>query len=92
MKDNKVVIDGREIGPNDEFETYFQTSYKAGRLYLLSRTDTGMVIMPEQGSKVYALAAKYNVINARCKLLKVVTTNRNTAFAVARILDWQPVI
>jgi len=87
----KLIVNGVEIRPGDRFTALFQRSYKGDKLYFIARSDTGLIIMPETGSPIYS-AARHNVVEAECKLLKLKCTERNTCFAIVRVVRFTPVL
>jgi hypothetical protein len=88
----KLFVNGVEIRPGDRFKTLFQRSYKGSQLYFIARSDTGIIIMPESGSHIYSAAARYNIVEAECELKQLKWTQRNTCFAIVRVVSFTPVL
>ena len=87
----ELTVNGKPVTVGEEFDITFQRSYKGDKLYLLARSDSGIIIMPENGSPIFAAARTVNIIDARVRLLKLVWTERGTCYAVVRPLDWRGV-
>ncbi len=88
----RLIMNGVEIRPGDRFTALFQRSYKGDKLYFIARSDTGLVIMPEIGSPIYSAASRYNLVEAECELKKLKRTQRNTCFAIVRVVRFTPVL
>jgi hypothetical protein len=88
----RLIVNGVEIRPGDRFTALFQRSYKGDKLYFIARSDTGLVIMPETGSPMYSAASRHNIVEAECKLIKLKRTQRNTCFAIVRVVRFTPVL
>jgi hypothetical protein len=86
-----LIVNGVEIKPGDRFTALFQRSYKGDKLYFIARSDTGLIIMPETGSPIYS-AARHNLVEAECELKQLKWTERNTCFAIVRVVRFTPVL
>jgi hypothetical protein len=87
----KLMVNGVEIKPGGRFTALFQRSYKGDTLYFIARSDTGLIIMPETGSPIYS-AARHNLVEAECELKQLKWTERNTCFAIVRVVRFTPVL
>jgi hypothetical protein len=87
----KLMVNGVEIKPGGRFTALFQRSYKGDKLYFIARSDTGLIIMPETGSPIYS-AARHNLVEAECELKHLKWTQRNTCFAIVRVVRFTPVL
>jgi hypothetical protein len=88
----KLVVNGVEIRPGDRFTALFQRSYRGEKLYLIARSDTGLIIMPETGSPIYSAAARHNLVEAECELKHLKWTHRNTCLAIVRVVKFTAVL
>jgi hypothetical protein len=41
---------------------------------------------------MYSAASRYNIVEAECKLIKLKRTERNTCFAIVRVVRFTPVL
>jgi hypothetical protein len=87
----KLMVNGVEIKPGGRFTALFQRSYKGDKLFFIARSDTGLIIMPETGSPIYS-AARHNLVEAECELKQLKWTERNTCFAIVRVVRFTPVL
>ena len=88
---HKVRYGGREIGEGDEVEIYFH--WDPGKGTYIARSDEGVVIFPERGSRMVPemMLQKWKIVSAKARVIKVFESRPGRLTVIVRPLEWEGV-
>jgi len=71
----------------DVFEVWFHR----GKSGFIARSDEGIVLLPEVGSRMIPemMLERWRIVQAKVKVLKIGRTKRGTCYVILRPIEWR---